>query len=130
LIIEVGFLDKRDVTVVNRNPSDPCPTIVDSNRQVGANLMFGPRITGSFFGQGQSQTPEHGFKSWGGALGAPQLGLMRGFNLGIPIGSKVLPSDCGDQQMVAPNYNVRLIWLHSLNEFGNFVIKRFHPLKP
>uniref|UniRef100_A0A915J7P1 Uncharacterized protein n=1 Tax=Romanomermis culicivorax TaxID=13658 RepID=A0A915J7P1_ROMCU len=103
-----GHIKKRDVTVVNRNPTDPCPTIVDSNRQVGANLVFGPRLTGSFFGQGQSQNPANGFKSWGGALGAPELGLMRGFNLGIPIGSKkfsaslfkgllqpcVLPTDC------------------------------------
>lgn len=92
---------KRDVTVVSRNPSDPCPTIVDANRNVGANLIFGPRITGSFFGQGQSQSPDQGFKSWGGSLGAPQLGLMRGFNLGVPIGSKVLPTDC-DQGSLQP----------------------------
>uniref|UniRef100_A0A915JNF8 Uncharacterized protein n=1 Tax=Romanomermis culicivorax TaxID=13658 RepID=A0A915JNF8_ROMCU len=93
---------KRDVTVINRNPGDPCPTVVDSNRQVGANLLFGPRFVGDFYGQGQSQNPLQGFRSWGGGLGTPGVGLLRGFNLGVPIGSKVLNTDCNYAPQQAP----------------------------
>lgn len=95
----VIVLVKKDVTVITTKAGDPCPTVVDSNRVVGAGLQFGPTLGGNFYGQGQNQNPTSGFKSWGGNLGANNLGFRNGFDLGIPIGSKVLDSrNSGCQQ--------------------------------
>lgn len=101
---------KRDVTVIQTRAGDPCPTVVDSNRVVGAGLHYGPSVGGNFYGQGQRQNPLQGFKSWGGNLGANNLGYKGGFDLGVPIGSKVLDarnSGCQQSSPISGNSGVQ-----------------------
>lgn len=57
---------------------------------VGAGFHYGPSASTNLYAQGQRQNPLQGFKSWGGNVGANNVGIKGGWDLGIPIGSKVL----------------------------------------
>lgn len=109
--------------MINRNPNEPCPTIIDTNRQVGANFLFGPRFVGEFYGQGQSMSPARGFKSWGGNLGAPTVGLLRGFNFNAPVGSKVItPSSSSGCNVIQQQPNVQNVGNKNQGKkFGNCI---------
>uniref|UniRef100_A0A915J8K3 Uncharacterized protein n=1 Tax=Romanomermis culicivorax TaxID=13658 RepID=A0A915J8K3_ROMCU len=93
----LGGRRKREVTVITRNAGDPCPVIVDNNRNIGVGLQYGPRYFGDFFAQGYNARRN---SNWGFDVGSPGFGLNRGFNFQVPLGAGIVvppkryASDC------------------------------------
>jgi len=98
------------VTVITRQRGDPCPVVVDSNRNIGVNLGWGPRYFGDFYAQGYGVNKQTGqFAPWGGGVGSPGFGQNTGFNFGLPLGAGILrqpPGMMQDCNQVVPNNGV------------------------
>ncbi|KRZ32722.1 hypothetical protein T4B_10324 [Trichinella pseudospiralis] len=82
---------KRRVTVIQRGPNEPCPVIVEDDRQFNIDAGLGPTGFAHFRGHGESQRLDRGYKKWNLGLGVNRATVKsKGINIAIPLQARIV----------------------------------------
>ncbi|KRY56197.1 hypothetical protein T03_6314, partial [Trichinella britovi] len=82
---------KRRVTVIQRGPNEPCPVIVEDDRQFNIDAGLGPTGFAHFRGHGESERLGRGYKKWNLGLGVNRATVKsKGINIGIPLQARIV----------------------------------------
>ncbi|KRX21058.1 hypothetical protein T07_5551 [Trichinella nelsoni] len=82
---------KRRVTVIQRGPNEPCPLIVEDDRQFNIDAGLGPTGFAHFRGHGESERLGRGYKKWNLGLGVNRATVKsKGINIGIPLQARIV----------------------------------------